>query len=571
MAKLSHGMTDRNLSEIFEWIEHNELALPELQRPSVWGSNKIPRLLSSVYSDYPFGIFLIWTPKKNERIHCKPFMFQKSTNYNTQEIFTHYLIDGQQRLTSFFRALHDNGDLSVAFNIQTEEFALPDAKIRAMLKNPAEYHWYKLRELLKLDTIEIAELFKVHSGLGKNHLEGIFGNQGKLQKLLPTNISISFYNINEKSYGDVSEIFERINLGTPVKRSQIVLGKLSTVYPGVVSEVEIFLEQMRLKNGCRFDLDLFISTFSTTATMFADVNNLEKRYLQYAKPNIEKVKSDIRKTKKVLKEALDFIEEHLFIDTMKYCPSERTLTALSFLFAKKPTYIKDSINTHKIVLWVAWALLTGHHNDHRRLVKDIAIIRDNSEDIPELLTDQMKKAGLRANLTQRKKSLLDMESPISRNNAIFGFVYALTRWKEAVSFISRDPIKTEAVDETEDEEEYIDENTVKKEAIHEHHIYPSSRLKEESVQGEDWITKEWINDIANLTFLTGKDNIALKDPEIDYLWVLPQYLKKGHMIANHHYRKGQYKKFLKDRRKLIKEYLELFLKELQSNAGYPWG
>ena len=52
--------------------------MPELQRPSVWGSSKIPRLLSSVYNDYPFGIMLIWTPKPDERIHCKPFVFQKA-------------------------------------------------------------------------------------------------------------------------------------------------------------------------------------------------------------------------------------------------------------------------------------------------------------------------------------------------------------------------------------------------------------------------------------------------------------------------------------------------------------
>ena len=153
MAELSSGMTERSLAEIFSWVENNELALPELQRPSVWGSHKTPRLLSSVYHDYPFGIFLIWTPKENERIPCRPFIFR---SLDATRPARHYLVDGQQRLTSFYRSLHREGDLEVAFNIETQEFALPDAKIRAMLKNSREYRWYPLRDLLRLKTLLVA-------------------------------------------------------------------------------------------------------------------------------------------------------------------------------------------------------------------------------------------------------------------------------------------------------------------------------------------------------------------------------------------------------------------------------
>jgi len=57
----------------------------------------------------------------------------------------------------------------------------------------------------------------------------------------PENILISYFNVDEKPYSDVAEIFERINLGVPVKKSQIVLGKLSTIFPGVVEKVEAIL------------------------------------------------------------------------------------------------------------------------------------------------------------------------------------------------------------------------------------------------------------------------------------------------------------------------------------------
>jgi hypothetical protein len=569
MPELSSGMTHRTLSDIFHWVEENELALPELQRPSVWGSSKVPSLLSSVYSDYPFGIMLIWTPKKAERIHCKPFIFQQDKSYDTKRQAAHYLIDGQQRLTSFFRSLHKDGDLTVAFNLRTEEFALPDAKIKEMLKDPLKNCWYKLKDLLALGTIETAELMSRHADLGKNQLETVFGNKGSLQRLQPDKISISFYNIHEKTYGDVAEIFQRINLGTPVKQSQIALGKLSTVYPGVVGEVEAYLELMRKKNGYRFALDLFMSSFAAIATDFADVENLGKRYLQGKMP-AETVKKDVDRTKNALIKALAFIEEKLFIDTMKYFPSERTLTFLAYLNDARPDLMANAANANRVALWTALAVLGSHHGDYRRLCKDISAIRDADSDEEALkrLFEYMKTANVKSEVRAQLSSLTDMESPISRNNVLFGFLYAITRWKNAVSFMSRVPIKTAIVDDTEDEEETTDENTIRHDAIHEHHIYPAAQLKKEAQQQESkWNTKPWIFDLANFTFLTGEDNLNLKDPSIEYLFVLPQDIRESHSIdPTRQYRSGQYEKFIVDRRKIIRRNLDEFLKKLEQDA-----
>ena len=88
-------------------------------------------------------------------------------------------------LTSFFRSIHDQGDLTVAFNIRDEEFALPDAKIRAMMKNPAEHGWYDIRTLLGMGMLELAELFRVHADRDKQHLEAVFSAEGRLQRLRP--------------------------------------------------------------------------------------------------------------------------------------------------------------------------------------------------------------------------------------------------------------------------------------------------------------------------------------------------------------------------------------------------
>jgi len=571
MPALSSGMTDRPLKDILEWIERHELALPELQRPSVWDNGKIPDLLSSIYNDFPFGIFLIWTPKQKERINCRPFKFETengSKGYNTKRRATHYLIDGQQRLTAFYRTLRfkpaSEPGLKVAFNLETEEFSLVDGRIKIALKNRETSRWYELSHLLQLDTPGKASLIELHAKLGKKHMETVLG---KLSRLKTDEINISFYNIQEKNYAEVCTIFERINLGTPVTRSQIYLGKLSSKYKGVVSEVEEYLERMRVKHGCTFDLDVFLSSLSVVATDYHG-RAFETNYLDDDEVDETDVKRDIRKTERVIEHALSFVEKHLYIDTMKYIRSERTLTCLSYLYHTAPGYMSKAINRRRIAYWTALALLTEYHGDNTRFVQDLAIIRDSGgRNIAQALLKKMKSYAGLVNPVKWKLSLLnDMESPITRSNILFCFLYAMVRWNGAKSFFCGKAIRAGKVanaDELDDVESSGDDGAT----IHEHHIYPVSRLKEESKQAElGWISRDWIYDLANFTFLMAKDNHKLKDPEIDYLDRLSRDMRQRHLIYARRYKRGDYEKFLYERRKLIRDGLTDFLDELKRQA-----
>lgn len=569
MAQLSSGMMERKLDSLFEMVTTNELALPELQRASVWGNSMVPGLISSVYEDYPFGILLFWTPKTGDGIRCRPFAFQRGKDFDTTDTAEHYLIDGQQRLTSFYKALHPDGDLSVAFNLKTEEFALPDGRIRQMLVNPEEHGWYGLRHLLSLKMQDMVELVQRHAELGEEYLNNIFDN--KLRRLRPESIPITIYNIEHKTYADVAEIFERINLGKPVKRSQILLGKLSAVYPGIVSEVEGYLARMRDQHGSRLDLDLFITAFSAIATDFADIDGLEPRYLK-KKPAVEKVQADLQDTFAALDNALKFIDTQFRIDTFKYFRSGPTLIALAYLHHRFPEEVKDDSYCSRIAYWAYCSLLAGHHGDKNRLRKDLATMQwleegDDPMSISLKLMSNFEAGGTQEYLKWRIDRLTDLESAISHNDMLCGVMYGLARWKGAVSFKSLAPIRTLAIDDREDDEDVVDEKTVNELAIHEHHIYPRSLLVDEQKKGERWLTKEWIFDLGNFTFLTGRDNILLQNPDISYVIGLSDANKDAHMIGTANYMTGEYKKFLEKRRNLIHTRLTEFLDHLKTQAG----
>ncbi|HZL34908.1 MAG TPA: DUF262 domain-containing protein [Tepidisphaeraceae bacterium] len=581
MPDLSKGMTDQKLSEIFGWLKRGELALPELQRPSVWGDAKIPRLLESVYHDYPFGVMLIWTPEAGSQIVCRDFEFEEERDNGTSRAARHYLIDGQQRLTSFYRSLYEAGNpprdwtVHVAFNVRDEEFLLIDGKIKSMLPNPREHAWYRLRALLKMGPDEIALLRREQNqiDLDDDRFQAIFGANGRLWRLLPQNISIGLYNIHERSYGDVVEIFERINQGTPVKESQIVLGKLSKFDPGIVAKVEGYLAESRVKHGRGFDLDFFMVTLAVLVRGSAEMGPLPGHYEWKQKEDVDKMRSavqaDVQRTKTAIDRALRFMDDRLKMDTMKYIRSPRTMTCLAYLLEEFETCRGDQIESRHTAYWLAQSILIGYHRDQARFKQDIAAIRDWDSAPLDDFRKNLRRQSVEAELNSAYKQLDDMKCPISRGDTLFSFVYALLRWKGAVSFPSMRPIQAIRVYEISDDEEADSERKITAGMIlHEHHIYPAARLSNELDVSDDlWFDKPWINDIANITFILGDDNFGLGDSAIEYLDDVDAGTRTQHMIGSKRYRTGDYKAFLTDRRKMIKKALVDYLDFLRLKTG----
>ncbi len=554
MPILVRGIAQKSLKELFGWIDAHDLALPELQRPSVWGDSKIPRLLSSIYNDYPFGILLVWTPKPEERIKCRPFAVQDGAAYDREHQSAHYLVDGQQRLTSLYKALHnrEEPEVQVLFNIKDERFELANKRLSK------KDGWYPVGHLLTKNTRERNSFMDEHRALGDPYIESLFK---KLDRLQPENVQMSLYNVEEKPYCEVAEIFERINLGTPVKKSQIALGKLSTIAPGVVQQVEDYLQRMRPKHGNEFDLDLFMMTLAVTTTEHADLDALADRYGigdakgPASKANMARkvLSQDLNRAFVALDAAFAFSDEYLHIDTMKYFPSERTLMGLAFLQSKRPGLLKAPVIANKTAFWAASALLCKRHGDMRELNADIRQIRDEGTD--ESVVDALLSNNTAGDPFHQIQKLLDFESPIDRNNRLFGFVYALERWKGGVSWITTGfQIRTTGN---------------KEEALHEHHVYPKAQVeREKNPEGKAW-KEEWISDIANLTFLLDKDNIKLADPDISYLKRYLPYLGP-HMVddrKDQDYGDSDYLRFLKDRRTRIHAELLKFVRSLKDGAG----
>ncbi|AQP99529.1 hypothetical protein B0W48_06770 [Pseudoalteromonas aliena] len=112
------------IEDVIHKIASGEFAMPNFQRPYVWKREMILELFDSIYRGYPIGSILIWNPK-SDGVNYTPSDFV-GTRKVKQSLSPSYILDGQQRLTTFFMCLYEgqeiNDDWNVYFDLKNEKF-----------------------------------------------------------------------------------------------------------------------------------------------------------------------------------------------------------------------------------------------------------------------------------------------------------------------------------------------------------------------------------------------------------------------------------------------------------------
>ena len=88
-----YSVNQHPIQTLLTWIESDEIAIPEIQRPFVWNAAKVRDFIDSLYFGYPVGYLIAW---RNPTVRLKD-----GTQSNGKRI----LIDGQQRVTALLAAI----------------------------------------------------------------------------------------------------------------------------------------------------------------------------------------------------------------------------------------------------------------------------------------------------------------------------------------------------------------------------------------------------------------------------------------------------------------------------------
>ena len=131
MATTLFKDTTYSVYGLVEDITSGEVALPDIQRPFVWGASKVRDLLDSMYKGFPVGYLLFWETGAEVGAH-------QIGNEVKQKVPRLLIVDGQQRLTSLFAVItgseivmkdYSVGRIRIAFRPSDALFAVTDAAI----------------------------------------------------------------------------------------------------------------------------------------------------------------------------------------------------------------------------------------------------------------------------------------------------------------------------------------------------------------------------------------------------------------------------------------------------------
>jgi hypothetical protein len=141
----SISATNRKLVDWFIKVNSGEIKLPRFQRFEAWDRHRISGLLTVVANNLPLGITLLL------EVNETPLFVDRylKTAPQTGARVTEHLLDGQQRLTAFWRMMHNNYD-DVTYYLQVPGLAKsaePDEEAdeapRGAVAGYSQGRWYR--------------------------------------------------------------------------------------------------------------------------------------------------------------------------------------------------------------------------------------------------------------------------------------------------------------------------------------------------------------------------------------------------------------------------------------------
>lgn len=124
IMKQSSKALDRPLAEWFTAINLGQIKLPRFQRFEAWDRNRITSFLNTVIHNLPIGVTLVLEVGDEEKFVSRHIVTaEKDGNPKVSQ----HLLDGQQRLTAFWRAIHNNYEWETYF-VHIPEFDVDGEK-----------------------------------------------------------------------------------------------------------------------------------------------------------------------------------------------------------------------------------------------------------------------------------------------------------------------------------------------------------------------------------------------------------------------------------------------------------
>ena len=573
------------IGTLVDIYKRGELRLPEIQRHYVWRATRVRDLLDSLYRGYPSGSILMW--ETDEPVPTRDFAIAQETNAFAGRKL---LLDGQQRLTSLTAVLSGTPvqvrgrkrPIDILFNLDhpdgpptydtevtsdedspiaaddeladdpdegeegagAEAGAAGDSALQAKLnrrtfvvasRNLASLpNWVSVTEVF--GTANDAQLLK-KAGITSFDDPRFQQYSDRLKKLRAIKDYPYVVHVLERSmsYEEVTEIFVRVNsLGAKLKSSDLALAQMTSRWPNLLKELEVFQEECE-KSYFTIDLGHLVRAivvFATQQCLFRSV----------ASTPVDKLKAGWVEAQEGLRFAINFLRSNAGIEDESLLSSPMFFHAIAAVSRQKDNKLSGD-EQRQLLHWLLVANARGRYSrgsTETLLNEDLAIIF-RSGDIAALMEPVKRQFG-RLHVEPSDLQGRGVNSPL------FSLAYLALKAAGAKDWYSGLGLSLT--------------HQGKLHFIQWHHVIPKSLLKDKGYETGE------INEIANMAFITGQTNRRISNKEAT------QYLEK--VIAEQGaaalesqcvptdpalWSTDAYKDFLKIRREALAQRMNAFIQE----------
>lgn len=484
----------RSLASLLSDISERRLRLPEIQRSYVWKPTQVANLIQSLYRGYPTGSLLLWKTKDEPQDRAMSIGAEQRGGASEPL----YLLDGQQRLTSMFRAIRRDDRLDpstfieVVFNVESDEFQNQSAATRR------DRRWVRVAEVVdkEVDLFDLAET--VHSAVPDMHKKEIGRRLQRLHGI--TDHQFHVETLTDFDYKTVAEIFVRVNSGGRALRlSDLALATLSARWPGVVSRFEQESDFWARNGYPAFD-ENFLTRALTAAVLGRGLSQWSHDKL--VKATDEKLNDSWAVVRAGLKRLVPILKD-AGVEHSSLVPSLNALVPLVMLLGSRSSDRLDEDTRNGIVYCFFVSTVTGRYGGSADSIL--------SRDIPAALSDEPVRALLNNMGYTDKGLVVDSSALVGRTvTSPYFFMSFLACWEnEATDWWDRNRIALVQSG---------------KRSLEYHHIHPQKTIK-------DNFQKAQVNDIANLAFVSAAANRRISDRSPrDYFDELSEQELAGHFI-----------------------------------------
>lgn len=363
-------------SLIRSWKD-GDIQVPPFQRAYVWKIRKTLNLLDSLYRPYPIGAIYLWRPSEKSRLRPK-----RRPDGGHRLDFTHYVIDGQQRLTSLAAAfglseMYDEGtkrSLECSLELTTDDAEGDGIRLTRLFHSPANRNDREgpelndasmrvpLRDFLggeSLDRLrerkkrELKEAGHTNKGI-ENAANRIDQAAQILQRQIPIFI------IEDAKDDEVVAMFKRLNGGAGLRRGEIQaadLGRGPTV--AVLEKMREFVSEHDGKSrvaqvGFNFGFAFrALVVFHTGNAQFGK----DTREDWAAPRGGRKLMSSWLRAQRSLAKAIEFVDVELGWSRRGLLPSANALIPMAVALDKAG----NKMNRRDKLNYTRWLCLTALH------------------------------------------------------------------------------------------------------------------------------------------------------------------------------------------------------------------